>query len=157
MKLSFVFLLFIGMLNISAQAAGADEETNRLGNKGLELIQKGNWDEGLALMKKATTAAPEDASWHMNYGSMLMMRAQKSGGEEVTRLCKESEAELKKAVGLLTGEKDNILRAQCYFLIGDIYFYPYQKPVEAKPYYEKALKEYPGHGGAMQAMARYEA
>ena len=153
--LIFIFCLLLCNTSLSM----ANEEANKLGNEGIQLIQKGKIDEGLFLMKQAIQAAPEDASLHMNYGSMLFMKGQQifqSGNkQEADVILKEAEEELLLAADLFK-TSDFMLISQCYFLIGDIYFYAFNNKNQAKIFYQKSLGYYPEHGGTIEAMKRYQ-
>jgi tetratricopeptide (TPR) repeat protein len=109
------------------------------------LIKEGKLDEGLDLMKQAIKITPEDPGLHMNYGSMLFTKGQnvfESGNsQEGKAIFKEVEQELSLAIQLFK-ESDNILKSQCSFLLGDLY--------------KKALEYYPEHGGAIDALKKFD-
>ncbi|MDD5119791.1 MAG: hypothetical protein PHR84_00565 [Candidatus Omnitrophica bacterium] len=157
MRIILILLLYALLFNTSLSMA--NEEANKLGNEGILLIQKGKIDAGLDLMKQATQISPDDASWHMNYGSMLFTKGQQifqSGNkQDADGVLKEAEEELLLAVDLFK-TNDFMLISQCYFLIGDIYFYAYSNKNQAKIFYQKSLGYYPEHGGAIEAMKRYQ-
>lgn len=152
-----IFVLSLAVLLVTAAVCSADEQANLTGNEGLMLIQKGQMDEGLKLMKKATGMAPEDAGWHMNYGSMLFAKGQQmfeTGLKEEARgVFKDAENELLAAVKLF-GQADAMPVSQCYFLLGDIYFYVHEDKARAKAFYQQSLDHYPQHGGSLEAMKR---
>jgi tetratricopeptide (TPR) repeat protein len=138
----------------------SDEEANRVGNKAMALFNEGKMDEGLALLKQATQIAPEDASWHMNYGSMLFSKGgimyKRGEKQESIGVFEEAEEELLLAITLFKEEKENILKSHCYYLIGDIHFYPFEDKDKAKTFYQKSLEYYPQHGEATEALKRFQ-
>ncbi len=154
----FLALFFVIFL-FQAQFCMASEEANKIGNDGLLNIKNGKMDEGLALIKKATQIAPDDANWHMNYGSMLFSKGQQvfqaGNKQEGSAIFKEVEKELLLAIKLFK-ESNSIEISQCYFLLGDVYYYAFEDPVKAKSFYQKSLKYYPQHGGASEAMRRFK-
>lgn len=134
------------------------DEANIEGRKGIDLINDGRFDEGLELIKSATEIAPEIPEWHMNYGSLLMMKGQqdysRSGNiQERDKVFRDVEAELLRAIELF-GDKHAPSKSHCYFLLGDTYFYVFSDKVKAKHYYETSLKYNPEHGLAINALKR---
>jgi tetratricopeptide (TPR) repeat protein len=123
------------------------------------LIQKGSMDEGLGCIKKATEIAPESADWHMNYGSMLFMKGQQvfqsQGKDQSMPIFIEAEKELLSAIKLF-GQADVMLIAQCYFILGEIYFYVREDKTQAKAFYQQSLDHDPNHGGSAAAMKRVQ-
>jgi len=136
-----------------------DISANTIGNKGLALIKKGEFDKGLKLVKKASIIEPEKPDWHMNYGSMLFTKGQSvlqaGNRKEGEAIFKEVEKELLLAIKLFK-EEDNIMKSQCFFLIGDVYFFVFKEREKAQHSYQKALEHYPKHGGAMKAIKRFK-
>ncbi len=135
-------------------------DANKTGNQGITLIQEGKMNEGLALMKKATELTPEDPGWHMNYGSMLYSQGSSllKGGslDESLPLIKEAEKELVLAAQLFEGQKgQNISAGQCYFLLGDIYYYVLEDKMKAKDFYVKSVTTNPGQQEAQDALKNF--
>ncbi len=134
-----------------------NEQAVVMSNNGLMLIKEGKWDEGLALMKQAKDIEARDGSLHMNYAGMLFMKGQKlheMGNKEETKpIFNEVEKELYLAIPLFKDDEGgNILKSQCSFLLGDVYFYVYNDREKAKDFYQRALEYYPEHGGALNAL-----
>ncbi len=138
--------------------ADKSEEANLKGNHGLLLIQQGKMEDGLAELKQATQIDPESGAWHMNYGSILFQKSTpyvNSGRvSEARDLLDESERELGDAVKLFRGEEEQMPKAQCLYLMGDIEFYARKNVDKAKEYYEKALQSAPTHPGALDGVKR---
>ena len=143
------------MIFASASFCSANSQADRLGDEGVDLIKKGHVDDGIALLKSAVEADPENPSWHMNYGSILFEVGRKmvqQGQKEASRpLLADSENELFKATRFFK-RNDALQMAQCYFLIGDLYAYSHNQKDIAKTYYQKSLEYDPRHEGALNAM-----
>lgn len=158
-KIKIFFTLF-SLFFFALSFLHASEESNQIGNAGLKLISEGRVDEGFDLLRQAIQLDPEEPAWHMNYGSMLFQVGQsifKSGEKEKSKeLFKESEKELLEATKLFKKAEDPV-KAQCFYLIGDIYYYAYQNISKAKYYYEEALARSPKHPGALDGLKNCQA
>ncbi len=154
----FTLLLMVGFANV--RFVFANEETNQLTNKGLALIQQGQWDEGLNLLKEAIAKDPKEHSLHMNYGGMLMESGKRllsqGNATKAQETFKAAEKELSSAIELM-GEDAAFspIKSHCYFLLGDIYFYAYSQEDQAKIFYENALKVDPDNQSATKALKQY--
>lgn len=113
---------------------------------------------------------PSYATLHMMFGGWCMTGVANalSPGETQTTWLNTAERSLKQAIELYTqhpedyGESDQIVHLpQCYFLLGDIYYYPYNRKDEAKKFYEQSVelvKGTPLHdvSPAKKALERYQ-
>ena len=153
-RLLYLAFIFLFLLNPFVYS---DSEPHRLEDQAADLLDAGKGDEALALLKKITEERPEEAVVHMNYGSILFTKARvwfQSGNQnEAVPLFQEAETHLQKAAEL-AGEKEEALKGQSYYLLGDIYFYVRQDLGKAKEFYEAALKFYPEHSGAKKELER---
>jgi len=150
------FIIASSLLFLTLGTYAADDQAIKLGNDAMLLIQDGKMEEGLAKLKEAVQIAPNDPAGHMNYASILFLKGQKvyqSGDEEGGRtIFKEAEKELLTAIKLFGPRENDPLLSHCYFLLGDIYRYPYKREAQAKVYYQKAIEIYSQHGGAIEAL-----
>jgi len=140
------------------------KQANVLYPEAMKLVNSGQLDAGLALLKKTTTIAPEEPDMHSNYASVLFVKGQqlmKAGqmGRGVA-VFNEIESELLTAIRLYQANpsKDigNFKIAQCNFLLGDVYYYMYADQGGAKLLYQKSLGYYPGYEDALKALSRYQ-
>lgn len=139
------------------------KEANKIFPKAIKLVNEGKLDEGLELLKQTIIVAPEEPDIHMNYASVLFVKGQQilqAGDKENGRaIFNEIENELLLAIKLYkdkpSKDKDNSSKAQCAFLLGDIYFYVYEDKDKAKALYQKALEYYPEHSGAMESLKSF--
>ncbi len=166
MNKNFLFILGIVLLSIfplflSNQICFSNEQTGNMTIEAMQLMAKGKYDEGLNLLKKCIEAEPQNPNSHLNYGSMLFKKGQSliesgdiNAGEQIF---KEVEKELKTAVSLFKDDGgDKILKAQCYFLLGDVYLFVWKNKEGAKTYYQLSLLNDPKHGGAKLAFEEFD-
>ena len=140
------------------------EEANKLIPEAAKLINAGNLDEGLKILKQAVLIAPEEPDIHMNYASVLFVKGQRlfqSGyNESAKEIFSEVENELTLAIRLYEKnqlkDKDDHSKAQCYFLLGDIYYHVYGDKAKAKSLYRKALEYNPDHVGAAETLKKIQ-
>ncbi len=129
---------------------------NAKGNRGVALIQQGDLDGGLALIKEATKLDPTNPGWHLNYASFLGMKAVRSANaKEKISLSDETIRELEEAIKYFDKKKDQEVIAHCYFLLGDINFYGKDNLKEAKKNYEKSFDYSPNNAEARDGITRW--
>lgn len=153
------------ILTVDTQELFSDKEVVKLENRGLALIKQGRWDEGLELMKQAVEMDPIIAIRHLNYGTMLMEKgislSEQGYKDEAKEILKDAEKVLLLAIELFRDEEHfaderyKIIKSNTYFLLGEIYFYPFADKDKAKVFYENALELYPKHPGALSAMKNF--
>lgn len=128
------------------------------GNQGVMLIGGGNWEYGLDMLKKAVELDPANPSWRMNYGSFLFRYGQaayqadrKDFGEKIFL---DVVRELNAAIEHFdeAEDRDRLLKAHCYFLLGDANTYVFKDMAKAGEYYRRALELNPEHEGASNAL-----
>ena len=136
-----------------------DRESNRIESEGITAFREGDGKTFFARFEEAMQRNPANASHHMNYGSLLMVVAQKAAVADREAILQRSERELQQAAVLLqVTEKprgDAPLMAQVLFLLGDIAAYGRGDHALAKALYQKSLTYYP-HEGAQEALKRYQ-
>jgi len=138
------------------------DEARKLMTEAGDLVRKGKLDESLVILKKAVNIAPKEPDMHMNYGTILFIKGQKFfqlGFEEnAKRVFKEAQDELVTAIKLYKAapakDPKDFAKAQCYFLLGDIYYYIYKNEERAKGLYRRAVEYDPKHAGALEALKR---
>lgn len=147
------------------KAAGgiSDEykQANILYPKAMSLVNSGQLEEGLEILKQTTSLASEEPDIHSNYASVLFTKAQqlmRSGqSEKMMLVLNEVEKELSTAIRLYdenpSKDAGNFKIAQCNFLLGEVY-YLYGDKQKAKSLYQKALEYYPGYEDALKALRR---
>ena len=137
-------------------AAETPGKANELFQSGMGLIKEGKLNEGLGMLKQASEAEPTRADLHMNYGSMLFVIGaqiyQKGNAEGAAPIFQEAERQLLWATEMFTKKEEGTLKAQCYYVLGDISLHVKQDKEKAKGFYQKALVCYPQHGGAIEAL-----
>jgi tetratricopeptide (TPR) repeat protein len=154
----YALLLAIAVCVSSSACAQtpATGKANELFQKGMVLIKEGKLNEGLELLKQTTALEPEKPDWHMNYGSILFTIGaqlfQKGNAETAKPILQESERQLLWAADLFTKSADNSMKAQCFYLLGDIYWHVVNDKEKAKSFYQKSLALYPQHAGALEAL-----
>lgn len=137
------------------------EEADKLGNNGIKSVQEGRIEEGLALLRQATEVSPDDPLWHMKFGSILFKIGEvifKAGLlKEGNMIFREAEKELLLAIKFFreTDAEEKLFIGHSYFLLGDAYYYVFEDKDKAKTHYRNALKHYPEHPGAAEAMKRF--
>ena len=139
-------------------------EANKLIPEAGKLINAGDLDGGLKILKQTILIAPEEPDLHMNYASVLFVKAQRlfqSGyNESAKEIFSEVEKELTLAIKLYEQDqlkdKNGHSKAQCYFLLGDIYYHVYEDKVKAQSLYQKALGYNPDHAGAAEALKKIQ-
>ena len=124
------------------------------------MIREGKVEDGIARFVQAT-ASMNDPGLYLNYASLLFYRAQqllRAGRQpESEALFKEVERELLEVMRLsehTPGEGSAIMSSQCAYLLGEIYGYVFKDPQRAQAQYQAALRSYPDHPGALEAMTR---
>ena len=158
LAVSFGFPFFV----IAETVSNKYEEANKLIPEAAKLINAGNLDEGLKILKQTILIAPEEPDIHMNYASVLFVKGQRlfqsRYNESAKAIFSEVEDELMVAIKLYEKnqlkDKDDHSKAQCYFLLGDIYYYVYEDNQKAKSLYQKALEYNPNHTGAAGALEK---
>jgi tetratricopeptide (TPR) repeat protein len=137
-----------------------NQEVNKLGNEGLTLIQRGNWDEGLQKIKEATQLAPKNPTWHMNYASMLLIKGKSvfdaGNKQEARAIYDEVTKELFTAIDLFKIDDNKILIAHCYFLLGDVYSNIFADNIKAEEFYRSALEFDPQNNAAASALRKLQ-
>ena len=135
--------------NNTKQSAAASrtnsDEADHLEQQGLDLIEAGNMDEGLALLHKAIALDPK-ANRHLNFGAILSgngVSVFKQGHkEDAIRILKESENEIKKAISMFDPNQESIFLSQAYYLLGEMYAQAFQDIDGARKYFKKSISLY---------------
>ena len=113
--------------------------------QGLDLIEAGKMDEGIALLRKAIALDPK-ANRHLNLGAVLSGNGvalfKKDDKKEAVKIFKESEDEIKNAIKLFDPEQESIFLSQAYYLLGEMYAQGFENTVGARDYYEKSISFY---------------
>jgi tetratricopeptide (TPR) repeat protein len=152
----YVLLLVIAVCVCGTACAQNTTKANELFQKGVALIKDGKLTEGLELLKQTTLLEPDRPDWHMDYGSILYnfgaLLFQKGSVETAKPILQESERQLLWATNLFIKSTDNPLKAQCFYLLGEIYLHVVNDKEKAKSFYQKTLALYPQHAGALVAM-----
>ncbi|HTY44785.1 MAG TPA: tetratricopeptide repeat protein [Patescibacteria group bacterium] len=124
--------------------------------KGMTMIKEGKLNEGLELLKQTTVLEPEKPDWHMDYGSILFnigaQLFQKGNTETAKPILQESERQLLLATDLFVKSTDSAMKAQCFYLLGEIYRHVINDKEKAKSFYQQSLALYPQHAGALEAL-----
>jgi tetratricopeptide (TPR) repeat protein len=121
------------------------EEADRLERQGLELIDAGEMDKGVELMRKSIKLDPKPHR-HLNLGTVLtgngvsLFKSGKKG--PAIKVLKQSEEELQKAIKLFDPEQESILLSQAYFLLGEIHAQAFEDVSAAREYYQKSISFY---------------
>ena len=157
MKKLTVFFSVVLFLMLWTAPRSFAEDANELTNQAVQAMNSGKADEALALLKRAAELSPADPEKHMNYASILFSKGaqlhQASKADEAKPMLQEAEEILKKALTLFSEDpKSDPLKAQVYFLLGDLFNHAKGDKKQAKEYYQKSLNLYSEHGGARQAL-----
>lgn len=117
----------------------------------------------VALCLDALAINPLHAKLRMMAAQLFMDLAKGSAGAPRDELLRKAQEQAELAIELYTAHtrEDTALErrfniSQCYFLLGDLYYYPYDNPAEAKHFYEQALA-FADHPRAKEALQRYQA
>lgn len=134
----------------------ASKQADSLEARAVELIDDGQMNQGLDLMRQALILAPSPQR-HMNYGSILFgngVKLYKEDKKEQGRnILRQAEEELNKAAASFDKTKDPFFMAQCFYLLGEMYANAFDDKVKAKDYYQEAI-DLAGHAGAQKALAK---
>ena len=143
-----------------ADPAWVHQQANELFQKGIALINSGNFDEGLQDIRQTTQLEPQLPEWRMQYGSLLFARAgllyKTNKQDEALLIAKEAEKELSSALDLFTGEGSNAQKSQCYFLMGDLAYYIRHDIISARGLYQRSLEANPANQAAQEALRACE-
>jgi tetratricopeptide (TPR) repeat protein len=143
-----------------ADPAWIHQQASELFQKGIDLINSGNFDEGLGDIRQTTQLEPQVPEWHMQYGNLLFAKAgllyRTNQQDEAVLMAKEAEKELRSALDLFTGTGSGAQRSQCYFLMGDLAYYIHKDSRAAKELYQKSLEADPSHQAAKEALKTCE-
>lgn len=144
--------------NSSINSKEARVQADQLEARAVGLIDDGNMNQGLDLIKQAVLLSPTPQR-HMNYGSILFgngvelfKKGQREPGRKVLR---DAEEELKKAIDGFNANADSIFIGHGYFLLGEMYANAFEDPAQAKAYYTKSVT-LSGHEGAKAALAKLD-
>ena len=107
----------------------------------------------------------DDASVHLNFASILFYKGRRllqtgdatAGGA----VFKVIEQELQLALQLSEHDPNErrrqLLRSQSAYLLGDVNLFVFKDHEKAKAFYEEALRYFPEHDGAIEALKRFGA
>jgi tetratricopeptide (TPR) repeat protein len=166
-KRLFVFLAAISLiLPIFVYAAQIPsdkyKEAQKLMPQAAELVQQGKLDDSLIILRQAIAIAPKEPDMHMNYATVLFVKGQQffqfGHNDKTKKIFKEAQDELITAIKLYKARPDRDIKdsskSQCYFLLGDIYYYIYKNDTRAKSLYMRSLEYNPKHAGSLEAIKR---
>jgi tetratricopeptide (TPR) repeat protein len=165
-KRLLILVLAMGfMLAVFAYAETALDkykEAQKLMPEAKKLIDQGKLDESLKILRQALAIAPKEPDMHMNYASVLFIKGQQffqfGFNDNAKKVFKETEDELITAIKLYKSNPSKDIndrsKSQCYFLLGDIYYYVYENKMRAKSLYQKAIEYNPEHAGAAEALKK---
>ncbi len=149
-------ILFMGQL----VRASTGPEVERLTTEGMRLVREGRLEQGIGLLQQASNVNPSDPSVHVKLGGVLYEYAQGffGAGEslQAQMVLRNAERELRTAVDLLP-DAEAALRADCAFLVGEIYTRGYGYREAARRWYEKALEDNINHTGAQNVIKSLDA
>ncbi len=121
------------------------EEADSLERQGLELIEAGEMDKGLEMLRKAIEFDSKPHR-HLNLGAVLSgngVSLFKNGKKGLAiKVLKSSEEELRKAIELFDPEQESILLSQAYYLLGEIRAQAFEDVIGARDYYQKSISFY---------------
>ena len=123
----------------------------------MSFVTKGDVDKAVELLKETIEIQPSRPDWHMNYGVLLLTKANNISKNKKTAQARafyqEAYKELTLSIDLFdaANEKLKPFISQCYFLLGEMDRYVFGDKTKAKNFYQKAL-EYSAHEGAQQAL-----
>lgn len=127
-------------------ASSNDKQADALEQKGLDLIEKGQMQEGLTSLRKAVELSPQ-ADRHLNLGSILFgngVAAFKQGHkDEALSIFQETQQELKKSIDLFDPKTQQMFVGQAYFMLAEMQAQGFDNPKKARVLYEKSLFFYP--------------
>ncbi|MBL8013704.1 MAG: tetratricopeptide repeat protein [Candidatus Omnitrophica bacterium] len=123
-----------------------DKQADALEKEGLNLIELGQMQEGLSLLKKAIDLSPQ-ADRHLNLGSVLFgngVAAFKQGQKDkALRIFQDSQQELEKAISLFDKKTQQMFLGQAYFMLAEMQSQGFGNIHEANKLYEQSLFFYP--------------
>ncbi len=158
MKRSGHLFLAMAVLTLSAPCH-ANEESDRLGNHGIELLNDGKIQQGTTELRRACLLDPKDVKWRIQYGDEMFRQATELGLDgntaESHRLFKEVEEQYLTAIPLLKKEESK-QAAQCYFVLGMINDRIFDDAVKGREYYKKALELNPQHAEAARQLKKID-
>jgi tetratricopeptide (TPR) repeat protein len=127
--------------SVSSQETAADQKEQQ----GLELIDRGQMDEGLALLREAVRM-DSAANRHLNLGSILMgngVSLQKQGkAGEAAKIFHEAESEIQEAIKKFDAQEETMFISEAYNMLGAIYANGLSDQAKAKAFYKKSLSFY---------------
>lgn len=122
-----------------------EDDADALELQGLDLIDEGQMDQGLELLRKATALDPKP-NRHLNLGAILSgngVAAFKDGRkDEAFAVFKEAQAELDQAIDLFDPKKEITFLSQAYYLLGEMHAQAFGNPAKAREYYQNSISLY---------------
>jgi len=122
-----------------------ERKADELEQKGLTLMDQGQMDEGLELLRQAVVENPQ-ASRHLNLGSMLLgngVALQKQGkSDEALKLFQEAESHIQESIKGFDPNGETTFISDAYNLLGEMYADAFNDKAKAKIYFQKSLSFY---------------
>lgn len=129
----------------NAVSKSGSDEADQLEQQGLGLIESGQMEEGVALLRKAIALDPK-ANRHLNLGTILSgngVALFKQGDQKAAvKILKESEHEIQQAIKMFDPVGETIMLSQAYYLLGEMHAQGFKDTSAAKEYYQKSISFY---------------
>lgn len=142
----------------TAVSASKVDEADRLEQEGLELIDAGDMDKGIGLLRRSIEMDPK-ANRHLNLGTVLSgngVSLFKSGKKsEAVKVLKQSKDELQKAIQMFDPDQESIFLSQAYYLLGEMHAQAFDDAKSAREYFQKSISFYdnPAADRGLKALA----
>lgn len=120
-------------------------QADGLEQKGLSLIENGDMNGGLALIRQAIAVDPQ-GNRHLNLGGILFGNAvslfKDDKKDEAMPMFREAEKEIQEAIKLFNPDEETILLSQAYDMLGEMYAKAFDDKAKAREFYKKSLSFY---------------
>ncbi len=150
-------LLFVLFITAPAQAFD-EQEYNTVTTQAKALLNSGNVEEGLKVMRDQAKKEPGEGAWHASIGEYLIQLSQMRALDDPAKSKKwlvEAEKEFKKSAELFKRQNKPAFEAQSYYYLGTIEEQGRGDYEKGMKWYTKVLDLHPTHPQAREAINRY--